>query len=185
LGLVYGEANQPEMSELQFRQVLSDVPSYRPAIKALGNVLIENGRLTTAEIEAEKLRDNPDCCVDGLLLLARVQESRGDMAAAARTLEDSQQQFPKNPIVLEECCRFHFMNENWPESKQFLTSLIELDNNNAAAWHNLGAVLLRLDESEAAIEALTKSVELRPDSPTTQQLLETALQHLVPSHNVG
>ena len=184
LGLAYGDAKQLDMSELQFRQVLSDVPSYRPAIKALGNMLIETGRVTTAEVEAEDLISNPDSNIDGQLLLARVQESRGDMAAATKTFADCQRQYPNDKLVLEECCKFHFLNENWLEAKQFLTSLIELDKSNAAALHNLGAVLLRLDERESAIEAFTKSLELRPNSVSTRQFLESAKQNKEPSYDV-
>ena len=180
LGLAYGDANQPDMSELQLRQVLSEVPGYRPAIKALGNLLIENGRLTTAEVEAESLISDRRTHVEGLLLLALVQERRGDKSAAEKTLEDCHRQYPDNEMVLDECCRFHFSNENWPKAKHYLTLLIDLNASNAAALHNLGAVRLRLDDPENAIKALSKSLELRPNSEITKKLLESALQNKGP-----
>lgn len=179
VGLVYADVDQPEMSELQFRNVLTEVPAYSPAIKALGSCLIDNDRLTTAEVFAEQLMNSQESEIDGRLLLARVQENRLDKQAAEETLDQCFRIASDNRSVLEECCRFHFVNENWLEAKTFITHLLEFEGDNASAQHNLGSVLLQLDDPENAVAALEKSLELRPDSPATLQLLELATQNLV------
>ncbi len=181
MALAYQDAGMMNESELQLRNILAEVPGYVPAIKALGILLLDLDRLTTAEVEAKKLISDPNTKLEGMLLSAQVFERRGDIKTAARAFEDCKKQYPKNESAIDECSRFFFMNEIWPKAKQYLTLLAKMNPTNAAALHNLGAVSLHTGEFNDAISALKASLELRPDSEATVELLEAAIQNAEPS----
>lgn len=174
LGLVYQDANNLEQAELQLRRVLDEIPSYKPAINALGSLLVSAGRFSTASVEAERWSEGLETRIEGLLLLAKVQESLGHYELAAKQLAQCQQEFPESVLVLEECCRYHFIHGNWRKSEHFLNALVELDPENAAALHNLGSVKLANDQPHAAVDLLKRSLKLRPDSQATLGLLRSA-----------
>lgn len=92
-------------------------------------------------------------------------------------------QYAESVSVLEECCRFHFLRDDWDKSKEYLAALIKLDPDNAAALHNLGSVLVNLGEAEQAASMLSKSLELRPNSEITKELLATALSQQQVGHD--
>lgn len=177
LGLVYQDDHQLDQAELQFRLVLSEVPSYQPAIQAISSVLLASGRLVTAEVEAEAMLKNETTRQAGLLLLAQVLEQRDKQVEAAVAFEECHKKYPDSVFVLEECCRFHFLREDWNNSKEYLAALIKLDPNNPASLHNLGLALLNSGEAEQAVPMLSKSLELRPNSEMTKELLATALSN--------
>jgi tetratricopeptide (TPR) repeat protein len=180
LGLVYQDLNRLDEAELQFRLVLAETPGYKPASRALANVLLAMDRLATAELESELMLECESTHESGSLLQARVWEQRGDWDKAAEAFAQCHERYPESTTVLDECYRFHFMREQWESSIEYLTSLIKLEPDNPASLHNMGSALLQSGRRKKAVKFLKKSLKLRPDSPATNELLTTALadQHV-------
>lgn len=174
LGVVYRDANRLAEAELQWRQVLDDRPSYLPACRALGDLLLSCCRFNAAEVYADEMVASDKTRCAGLLLRALIFESQGNSDAATEVLEQCLQQYPQDETVLEENCRFFFFHQDWEKTLELLEVLLELNPANGAALHNLGAVLLQKGEDSKAAAALEKSLEVRPESEETKRLLNAA-----------
>lgn len=176
LGISLRDALRLDEAEFQFRAILREKPTYTPAIKALFEVLIQNKRLTTARVEAEKLISDERTETEGILALVKISEVAGDLEDCRQILLESLQRFPDNIQLLEEASRFHFKNSAPEITKEVLQGLLKHYPDSPAARHNLGAIHFQLGEIDQAIGHLLKSLHLRPDNLNSRRLFEAIRQ---------
>ena len=177
LALVYADANQHDLAELQWREAVCESPKFRPAWLGLSDSLIRQGKVTTAEVEAERLLRDANLRPLGLMFQSEVSKHRGDIDQARVLLEEAMSEFPDDLDVLHARARFLFEHGPPDEACKVLTQLSMRQPNDAAIWHNLGAVHTQLSDYDKAIECLERSLKLRPGWQTTQQQI-TAAQRL-------
>ena len=81
LAMVFRDSGQPEMAELQWRQILDEHPNFKPARVWLNELLLAENRLATAQVEAQRLMESSETLIAGVILMARVEEKRGKAEA--------------------------------------------------------------------------------------------------------
>jgi len=112
---------------------------------------------------------------DGLLLEGLLQERLGNIQDATRWLQVAVKEFPDREEPLQALCRLLFEHEALPEAEVAIEELLRRTPIDAAAYHNLGVVLVRQGKQDRAIHAFQKSLELRPDAEMTQASLDAVL----------
>ncbi len=155
--------------------MLRERPTYRPAYSALIQLLIDDTRFHSAEIEIDKLLNNESTRIGGLMLKARLLDHQGDKTAADTIYNECLNAYPGDQHVIEEASRFYFLNADFERAEQLLQNLIGISPEDASAHHNLGAIRLQQGDYEAAVNSLKQSIEIRPESDETKALLKTAI----------
>ena len=176
LGMVYQDSGQSHEAEMQWRRILDERPRYRPARRAIGNLMIQRNQIVAAEVEAELMMEFPDLRLDGMLLLGRVNEKKGEFDLARDHFAKCRSEFPSEVFVLDEYCRFCIEHSEFQTAKSLLEDILKLNPNNPAALHNLGWTCLMCQDFEGAIWHLNESLQVRSGSAPTTELLSTALK---------
>ncbi len=104
---------------------------------------------------------------------ARLSDAEGDSAGAATQLESAVNASPSNDL-LHELCELAFRREMSDVAERALKELTRREPDDAAAYHNLAAILLRRGDCEGAAENARRSLALRPASTPTRDLLAGA-----------
>lgn len=165
LAIVYNELQQSENAEEQWRLVLAEVQDYAPSVKGLADLLLRSER--TGEVRNWALELQNRSSALGWYLAAKAEEVAGLADRAVTALAEGRQLFPESLDLLQEQCRVLFETKGPIAAEPFLRELAELTPGDASAWHNLGTVALQKNEPQSAIAALSRSVELRPESVGT------------------
>jgi tetratricopeptide (TPR) repeat protein/GT2 family glycosyltransferase len=174
LALVYQDMGREDLAELQWRIALEDVPRFRPAWKLLGSSLVRQRKLISAELLAESMREHDQLALESHLVAAELCLARGSVSEARCILLDAHASQSKSTEALEALCRLEFERGIPEDAAVRLDELIAIRPNDAAAHHNLGAVRLRMGDARGAVDGLSRSLALRPDSPATSELLIAA-----------
>jgi tetratricopeptide (TPR) repeat protein len=175
LALVYADLGQLNLAELQWRQVIAEVPTNRAGWRGLCDVLLRQRKLVTAEIEAERLLSQPNLSCQARLMFASVARHRGQWDAVRRELELAMTESPEDLEVLQARCEFLFQHGDLHETEEALLRLCTLLPTDGAAFHNLGTVYFQRGRMADAVDAYRESLRVRPHSPQTQLQLEQAL----------
>lgn len=178
LAVTYRDMGELGLAEVEWRHVLDEVPTYRPAWKALGDVLIAQGKLATAEVEIGRMQQHEALVCDALLLMADLMVGRGDLTGARGCAEEAVRRFPDAMDPVQCLCRLLFEHGDPSEAEKALSKLIERDPEDGAAHHNLGLVYLRLGQPTLAAESFRSSLHVRPGSVNTWEQLAVALDEL-------
>ena len=165
--MVFRDSGQPEMAELQWRQILDEHPNFKPARMLLNEILIHENRLTTAQVEAQRLMESCETLIAGVILMARVDEKRGRAERALELLEQYQDEFDESADLFSELSRLTFLMGKNQKAKAALTKLIKLAPDDASAHFNLGTLYWQEGEFELALAACETSLSLRPDHSET------------------
>jgi len=150
------------------------VPGYRYAWQCLADNLLEQGEWGAAEALAAQLLRSPELRATGLVLAAQLAERRGDLPLARQLLVEGVEQCQGDERPLEELCRLLFHHASPEDAEAALVRLVREKPDDAAAQHNLAAVYLRQGRYAEAISLLENSLRLRPNSETTEHLLDSA-----------
>ena len=144
LAVVATEMGDLAEAERQWREVVREVPRYRPGWRGLGETLIRGGRFAEAEALAEELLKNDGALrIEGLLIKSRTALARQQFAEARDALDRPRRSGPDDLETLRGRCQFLFEHGAPDEAERALKSLIEHDPHDASAHHNLGTLLLR------------------------------------------
>jgi O-antigen biosynthesis protein len=174
LALVHQDLQQLELAELEWRLALQADLHFWPAWRALGEQLIRQKRLNTADVLIARLREFPELELQAGLLSAERDRAGGEVEQARRQLEELQERHREAIEPLEALCRLEFEQGTPSAAILALQRLTARRPEDAAAWHNLGAALLREGDLAQARDALSQSLALRPDAPGTLELLKQA-----------
>jgi GT2 family glycosyltransferase/tetratricopeptide (TPR) repeat protein/2-polyprenyl-3-methyl-5-hydroxy-6-metoxy-1,4-benzoquinol methylase len=176
LALVYLDQGDGARAEEELRRVTREHPQFRPAWRALGELLIRVNRLEEAISLAYQLAGEPRMRPVSRLLKADVALTRGQKAEARQEMERASTECPEDCEVLGALCRFLFEHASVTEAEGALTALVRCAPNDAAARHNLGTVYLETGRPALAAEEYRESLRLRPISPVTTSQLGLALE---------
>jgi GT2 family glycosyltransferase/tetratricopeptide (TPR) repeat protein/2-polyprenyl-3-methyl-5-hydroxy-6-metoxy-1,4-benzoquinol methylase len=176
LALVYADLGDLGAAEAEWRQVVAEVPQYRPGWRGLGDVLLRQGKADEAEGLAERLLGESRLRVEGLMLQGRAAAARGDFAGARKSFQEAVTLSPQDPEARQAQCRFLFEHGDPGEAAEALRELVRLEPGDPAALHNLGTACRRLGRHAEAADAYRQSLRLRPDAPGTLLHLGYALR---------
>jgi tetratricopeptide (TPR) repeat protein len=176
LALVYTECGRHDLAELQWRLALDEEPGYRQGYGGLGDALIKQNKLVTAELTAASMLQTSSRRVEGLLLMSDLARQAGEVDRAAELLQEASVERPDDPQLLHRRCWFYLEHEDLDKAADTLAQLCQKDPNNPSVYHNLGTVYYKQGRYRDAVTAYRRSLRLRPDSEQTQRQLEHALQ---------
>lgn len=178
LALVYAEQGRHDLSELQWRSIVEELPDYRPGWSSLGDSLIQQKKFSALEQVLDTLRNRPAFDVECRLLAGESAMAKQDFDAAWQCLE----QFPQG--ATEEIrfqrlrCHYLFHCGMLDEAQMALEHLLICEPSCPMSLHLLGAVYHRQQKQALAAEALRRSLALRPDAPQTKAHLEVVEEAL-------
>lgn len=92
----------------------------------------------------------------------------GDKENAEKTLVEAFQKFPEDNQVLLQLIDFYLVNEMDQEAFDYITMAKEKDDANFSLYWAEGVLYMKQEKYDEAIEALSKSIELKPDLFDTQ-----------------
>ena len=176
MSAVYLEMNRPDLAELQWRQVVCEMPQYRAAWRGLAESQITLGRYQTAQLEISHMLESESLRSTALLARAKLAASLGRLAAAKQDILTALQDYPAEIEPLEMHCRYLFEHGEPSEARLALRELAERLPSDGAVQHNLGTINARLGYYEAAVAAYEESLRLRPESEHTQRELAEVLR---------
>ena len=177
LAIVYDDMGKLELAEEQWRLIIKEIPTYATAWKCLGETLLKADKLEQVEQLVMKMRGQAETHIDGFVLSARLLERQGNPDQAIQLLQNKLNQKPEELDLLRELCRLNFERSTPEDALPALQTLAEIDPSDPSALHNLGTALLQLNQFDAAVANYKKSLELRPDSADTWNLLGHAYQN--------
>lgn len=161
LALIYREINRPDLAEYEWRTALNEVPNYEVAWRGLTEVLLEQKKLVTLQVEIEN-RQSSDLSERELACAAiRCHLATGEAEVAKQKLSESLQNWPDDVELLRFACEFLFHHGEPEDCLDYLVRLCSLDPNDAAAWHNLGSTHQRVGRFDDAVCCLERSLALR------------------------
>lgn len=178
LALVYSDMNCPDKAVEQWREILREKPAYRDAWRGIADVYLTKGHLADVERLIHEMQDVPELGSETAIQSARLEERCSRFDEARGRLERAAEAFPDDPEPLHELARLMFERFGAVAAEPVLLRLAELCPEDGAVFHNLGSVYAAGDRLEAAVDALKKSVELRPDFPATWRRLAESLERL-------
>jgi tetratricopeptide (TPR) repeat protein len=171
LALVYADMGDSARAEEQWRQIVQEVPRYRPGWRGLGECLLKQGKHEDVTQLCERLLGDKKLRAEGMILQAELFTAKGDLKAARQELEQAVKDHSEDREAWQALCRFLFEHVSLAEAEPALKSLLRLDPEDARAYHNLGTVYLQQGRGEAAAEACRESLKRRPESAATYLLL--------------
>jgi tetratricopeptide (TPR) repeat protein len=187
LALVYEDLGRHDQAELQWRLVTELAPRFRAAWRAIHDILTKRQLETTALVQRERMLAQSATRADGHVASARHAERVGDLQQARDDFASALRERHDDPAILEAWCRFLYDHGTLIEAEQALRRLLEASPGTAAAWHNLGVVLLRQGKLSPAAGALETSLALRPADDATRadfalvQLMTSKASEQLPS----
>jgi tetratricopeptide (TPR) repeat protein len=182
LALAHREMNRPDLAELQWRIALDELPGYEIAWHGLTDVLIDQSKLVSLEVEIENRKkselNNAALARSSVLLCL---SSKGIEAAKAK-LHALQEASPGDVGLLRFACEFLFNHGDSHDSLAYLKSLCDADPTDASAWHNHGSALQRAGQLEDAVSSFEESLKIRPNSVGTLLQYASALIDIDKTH---
>ncbi len=89
-------------------------------------------------------------------------EQRGDDAAALRAYHAHLEADGPSSVTSFNIANLHFRAARFEAAAERFRSAVELDQDFAEAWNNLGTALMRLDRHEDAVRAFERALRVRP-----------------------
>ncbi len=163
-------------AEDQWWRIVTEVPGYRLGWRGLGETLIRRGRFAAAEGLVEDLLGNDSLRVEGWLLKSRIALRLDCWEDVQTALDRAVAEFPDDPEVLNRRCQFLFEHGSAADAEEALKSLIAHQPHDAAAYYNLGTLLLRGRRYDEAACAYRQSLRYRTNHPATYLNLGSALK---------
>ncbi len=154
---------QPEKALQLARDVVNERPDMAFGHEILALMLRQNGKLDEAIAELEKLVGRPEATDDNRVQLALLLSETGRAERATKFLEPLAD--TKNPDLLN-AYGVALADANRPAdaAKQW-QRVLQLDDDNAPAYQNLGIVALRANDVPTARTQLGRALQLNPRLP--------------------
>jgi len=170
LGCVYQDMGRLEDAELVLRESIQEQPTFSPAVYALIDILLAEQKLEDASRTLEEVSEALSES-DVLILKSRIAVVQGNSSQVQTALNEYIASHPDDIAVLRELCSLLFSSGDFTAAETALSRLVELANDDASAFHNLGLVRFHLGRSADAVEPLQRAMALRPNWPATEELL--------------
>jgi tetratricopeptide (TPR) repeat protein len=173
---IYADHGDLAKAESLWRQVIDEVPSFRPAWRGLGDVLVRQGKSDEALRLVEQMEQSKALASDARLLRVDALARLGKTTLARDELNTAIQATPDDTALLECRCRLVFDRFPPSEAEFAFRDLLARDPQNAAAQHNLGSILYKLRRYDESAGAYRESLRVRPNSASTYLHLGYALR---------
>jgi O-antigen biosynthesis protein len=178
LAVLRRDMQQFDLAEVHWRLAVELVPSYRLGWQELIETLLQQRRFTAAFLEIERLKQLNLLPLVTLLAAARVAEVRGKKEDAKALVQEACQLDPAAEEPWQALSRICFQSGDFEAAKRSLRELLKRQPQDAAAYHNLGQILQAERNHLSAVEHFRKSLTFRPESSSTQALLQQSLAAL-------
>ncbi|HEU4584304.1 MAG TPA: tetratricopeptide repeat protein, partial [Gemmatimonadaceae bacterium] len=158
-----------------FREAKAMFPEYAAGESAywyLSQLALKRGDTTTAIAELQSIVDSNDTQYEAHLLLAKLLESRRDLAGAARVLERAMYIAPGAVATHEQLAGMYATLGDWPKAvreRRAVVALAPVDR--AEALYQLALALHRSGDDAGARHAVLQALEAAPDFGRAQELL--------------
>jgi len=174
--LTFRHARSFHDPETLWRETLARSPDCFMCETNYGNWLMENGREAEAVVHLEKSLTLRHDNVPALLNLARIEESRGLLDAAAARLRAALRVDPAETTVLINLGTVSTKAGRLEEAITSYEKALRLGSSGDYLAHNgLGVALMRRGSTAEAIEQFREALRLRPDYEYARANLERAL----------
>ena len=100
---------------------------------------------------------------DVFLFAANIQKMEGDTAKALTTLQNARQDFPREQALIIEELNIYLVAGQFELAKENLMLAAEQDPTNEILWFSLGSVYDNLGMQDEAVDAYSKSLEIKGD----------------------
>jgi tetratricopeptide (TPR) repeat protein len=174
MAVIYADLARHKDAETSWWQVVELLPDYTTAWRGLVESLIAQRKCSAALDLARQLSGRDDLAAFSKLLEARVLTEIGRPGEVRKLLERAYIDVADDAELLAWLAQQQF-DLDPADALPALGRLVEVAPSDPAAHHNLGIAHLARGESERALAALRRSLELRPDSADTRSQLEQAL----------
>jgi GT2 family glycosyltransferase/spore maturation protein CgeB/tetratricopeptide (TPR) repeat protein/SAM-dependent methyltransferase len=185
LAAVLADAGDLAGAEIEWRGVVAEVPSYRLGWRGLGEALLLQSKFDAIVELANRLDGMTKLPGEAALLRGRAALATGDRVAARKWLDVATKQCPSDAEAWRQLGQILFEDglDDWAERVHYQVTVLQPES--AAAFHNLGLVLTQTGRAAAAADALHRSLELRPNSQATRDLLQQILRSKVTDKHEG
>jgi len=159
-----------------------DIESINAYWNKLPRPLRKNERLVRARIRALIAGNNPELAATAI---CKALKSGWDSELVAiygklklankddqlRQLENWLNQYPEDPVILLAAGRSSIRNQLWGKARSYIESSLAIAAT-PAAYHELGQLMLTLNETSAATTAFAKGLTLSTSGPSDRPRLE-------------
>lgn len=165
---VYRDSHRPDLAELQWRLALDEEPSFRSGWQGLVDVLLEQKKCVTLEVEIENACEAEVLpTIELTLARGRLSAARGDARAAIAMLEAEIPHLNGEAVEAQRLkCQLLFEHD-LEGATEALEELSRMAPEDGAVWHNLATVHQRAGRPVEAIPHYERSLRLRPDAAHT------------------
>jgi tetratricopeptide (TPR) repeat protein len=171
LAVVAGDMGDLAEAERWWREVVREMPRYRPGWRGLAETLVRGGEHAAAELLAASLLGDEGIKIEGLLIRGRIARAQGRFDDVRAALDRAVAERPDDVQTLRERFQLLFERGAPEEAERALRCLIERDPLDASAYHNLGTLLMRTHRCDEAVRAYRQSLHYRADyAPTLLNL---------------
>ncbi|MGH9471594.1 MAG: sulfatase-like hydrolase/transferase [Terriglobales bacterium] len=156
-------------AERLYRKNFALDPSNGRALRELGLLLLEDGKMDEAQADLQRalaLQPGDPYALNGL---GQIQARQGDFAAAAVSLEKAVAADPKR-IPSRLNLGFVYLRLNRPqETARLMQETLRLDSRQPQAYAELGIARLELGDRAAAAQAIRQALSLDPKNSLARQ----------------
>lgn len=175
---IYHEIGRRDLAELQWRVVLDEEPAYRDGWRGFVDVLVDQQKYTTLEVEIESARKR-EMPKDAIVYAqARCFAKCGDVEAAIRILDEEAASSGLSLELLRLKCQLLFECSTTDRAVIALEELCRRAPADGAAWHNLGTAYHKAGCLVQAVASYQTSLNIRPGAEPTLLQLDDAQRAL-------
>jgi tetratricopeptide (TPR) repeat protein len=174
-GVAALQAGRGDEAASRFQEAKAMFPEYTAGESAywyLSQLALERGDTTAAVAELRPIIESNDTQYEAHLLLARLLESRHDIAGAARVLEWAMYISPGAAGVHEQLATMYATLGEWPKAvreRRAVVALAPVDR--AEALYQLALALHGAGDDAGARHAVLQALEAAPNFERAQELL--------------
>ena len=164
LGRVYRQEGLCDLARECFQKSLELNPDSVPAKMGLIGLKIQDGEMAEAADDIDKL---------GALPLEHAAQLPGLLSESVQHFEASRLWFPDTAENHIAYAKILFRVGRMEEALEAAERSAKLDPSLYTTWNFIGDLSLQMNRAERAREAYTRSLELKPDQPMTQERLDS------------
>jgi tetratricopeptide (TPR) repeat protein len=167
LALVYMDMRETAKAQTQWRFVVKEAPNFVQAWRGLADAAQRTNDPQLLERLAAEMGENDGLAMEKKIISAAAHRHRGELDRARALLYEAATVPAVDHYALRQLCQFLFEHGQPVEAEAALLRLAQVEPRDAALFHNLGNVYLRMEHFGGAIQSYERSLQLRPDWPPT------------------
>lgn len=172
LAVCHSELGEKKEAIEAWRKCLHDAPGFEDAWDGIIDLCQELGDFELLDQVVDELKEKRQALGFVSVSEALLLDNQGKWDEAIQRFEAAISAEESNVFVLNAFARFLNERKEWEKSIPILEKLRDLDPSQPSPYLNLAICLVELDRIAEAVEALHKSLELRPGHKQTLQLLK-------------